>query len=299
MIYAVQKQPLKNGEIMAYREENTKSNAPVLLLIHGNQSSSLYYEHFMQDLKTEAHIYAIDMMGFGESSCNHQHTTMKDWADDVALFMEEKHISSAIVLGWSAGGGTALELAACYPEKVSHLILMASVGVKGFRLAARDEKGNILEGQFLSKREDIIKDPQTMIPITNAIESKDVKFLHWVWEKTIFNLNPPIDSDFDAYMNEIIKERCFVDISVALCQFNITDEKALVEGSGRINNITCPVTWIHGKKDIIVAYAVGEDSIRYFKNGNLYPIEDAGHASFIDQPNIFNKKLIEIIHNTK
>ena len=106
--------------------------------------------------------------------------------------MEEKNISSAIVLGWSAGGGTALELAACYPEKVSHLILMASVGVKVFRLAARDEKGNILEGQFLSKREDIIKDPQTMIPITNAIESKDVKFLHWVWEKTIFNLNPPI-----------------------------------------------------------------------------------------------------------
>ena len=125
MIYAVQKQPLKNGEIMAYREENTSSNAPVLLLIHGNQSSSLYYEHLMQDLKNEAHIYAIDMMGFGESSYNRQHTIMKDWADDVALFMEEKNISSAIVLGWSAGGGTALELAACYPEKVSHLILMA------------------------------------------------------------------------------------------------------------------------------------------------------------------------------
>mgnify|MGYP000443005784 CR=1 FL=1 len=103
MIYAVQKQPLKNGEIMAYREENTKSHAPVLLLIHGNQSSSLYYEHLMQDLKTEAHIYAIDMMGFGESSYNHQHTTMKDWADDVALFMEEKHKFFMVGRNWCWG----------------------------------------------------------------------------------------------------------------------------------------------------------------------------------------------------
>ncbi len=299
MVYAVQKQALKNGEIMAYREENKNYDAPVLLLIHGNQSSSLYYEHLMQDLKDAAHIYAIDMMGFGESSYKNRHTAMKDWADDIALFMDEKNLSSAIVLGWSAGGGTAMELAACYPEKVSQLILMASVGVKGFRLADRDESGNILEGKYLSKREDIINDPQIMIPITNAIQSKDINFLHWVWEKTIFNLHSPVADDFDAYMNEIIKERCFVDISVALCQFNITDEDDLVKGSGRIKNIACPVTWIHGKNDIVVEYAVGEDSIRYFDNGILFSIEDAGHACFMDQPNIFNSKLIEIITKEK
>ncbi len=296
MMYPVQKQALSNGENIAYREENLNVNGPILLLIHGNQSSSLYYEHLMQDLKESAHIYAIDMAGFGDSSYAHPHLTMKDWADDVALFMEEKKIDQAIVLGWSAGGGTALELAACYPDKVSHLVLMASVGVKGFKLPLRDEKGMVVPGKFLTKREDIVKDPGTMIPITDAIENKKSDFLELVWKKTIFNLHCPEEDDVKAYMQAILKERCFVDISVALCQFNITSEKDLVEGSGRIHQIQCPVTWIHGKQDLIVNYSVGQDSIKYFDSkAELISIENAGHASFMDQPEEFNEIMNSIL----
>lgn len=135
-----------------------------------------------------------------------------------------------------------------------------------------------------------------MIPITGAIERKDTAFLHMVWAKTIFNRYPPAESDFDAYMNAILKERCFVDISVALCQFNITKERALVEGTGRISQIQCPVTWIHGREDMIVPYVVGEESIRFFESSaQLIPIEDAGHASFMDQPEVFRTILINIL----
>lgn len=295
-MFQVYQQALKNGETMAYREEKTNCNGPTLLLIHGNQSSSLFYEHLMEDLKEKAHIYAIDLIGFGDSSYHHAHKTMKDWADDLALFMEEKEIDQAIVLGWSAGGGCALELAACYPDKVKHLILLASVGVQGFKLPLRDENGAIVEGKYLSKREDIIKDPGTMIPITHAIEKKDSAFLEKVWKATIFNLHCPKKEDLDAYMQAILKERCFVDISVALCQFNITSEDDLVKGSGRIHDIQCPVTWIHGKKDIIVNYEVGANSVKFFDaKAQLLPIEDAGHASFMDQPERFKEIMEEIL----
>ena len=108
MMYEVKRQQLPNGEVMAYREENTAVDAPVLLLIHGNQSSSLYYEHLMQQFRKEAHIYAIDMMGFGDSSYKNPHTCMKDWADDVAQLMDAQKLRKAVALGWSAGGGTAL-----------------------------------------------------------------------------------------------------------------------------------------------------------------------------------------------
>lgn len=296
MMYEVKRQQLPNGEVMAYREENTAVDAPVLLLIHGNQSSSLYYEHLMQQFRKEAHIYAIDMMGFGDSSYKNPHTCMKDWADDVAQFMDAQKIRKAVALGWSAGGGTALELAACYPEKVQHLVLLASVGVQGFRLPRRNADLTPMPGEYLVKLEDVVKDPVTMIPITGAIERKDTAFLHMVWAKTIFNRYPPAESDFDAYMNAILKERCFVDISVALCQFNITKERALVEGTGRISQIQCPVTWIHGREDMIVPYVVGEESIRFFESSaQLIPIEDAGHASFMDQPEVFRTILINIL----
>lgn len=236
------------------------------------------------------------MMGFGDSSYKNPHTCMKDWADDVAQFMDAQKIRKAVALGWSAGGGTALELAACYPEKVQHLVLLASVGVQGFRLPRRNADLTPVPGEYLVKLEDVVKDPVTMIPITGAIERKDTAFLHMVWAKTIFNRYPPAESDFDAYMNAILKERCFVDISVALCQFNITKERALVEGTGRISQIQCPVTWIHGREDMIVPYVVGEESIRFFESSaQLIPIEDAGHASFMDQPEVFRTILINIL----
>lgn len=296
MMYDVKLQQLPNGEKMAYREENTAVDAPVLLLIHGNQSSSLYYEHLMQQFRQDAHIYAIDMMGFGDSSYYNPHTCMKDWADDVAQFMDAQNIPDAVVVGWSAGGGTALELAACYPEKVRHLVLLASVGVQGFRLPRRNADLTPIPGEFLVKREEIMKDPVIMIPVTGAIERKDAEFLHMVWANTIFNRYPPEESDFNAYMNAILKERCFVDISVALCQFNITKESALVEGTGRISRIQAPVTWIHGREDIVVPYAVGEESIRFFESqAQLIPVEDAGHASFMDQPEAFRKILNKIL----
>ena len=287
MLYEIREQALPNGETMAYREAGEDIKKPEVIFIHGNQSSSLFYEFLMQQFASKAHIYAIDLIGFGDSTYHHPHETIKDWADDVALFMDAMGISSAIVLGWSAGGGVAMELAACYPEKVRHLILMASVGVKGYKLPQKDPAFHLIEGRYLFQKEDILQDPAIMA-VENAIMMKNDRFFHVVWEKTIFDLHAPEDAVFDAYMQEILKERCYLDISVALCRFNITHETDLTEGSGRISEIRCPVTWIHGRQDKIVPFETGVDSMPYFAfPAELKAVDDAGHAVYIDQPELF------------
>jgi pimeloyl-ACP methyl ester carboxylesterase len=63
-----------------------------------------------------------------------------------------------------------------------------------------------------------------------------------------------------------------------------------------MSQITCPVTWIHGREDKIVAYSVGEESLPYFESkAELIPIEDAGHASFMDQPKVFHTIITGIL----
>ena len=295
MLYEIRKQTLTNGETLCYREAGEDIKQPSLLLIHGNQSSSLFYEFLMRRFESKAHIYAVDLAGFGYSTYNNPHETLKDWADDVALFMEEMQISSAVVLGWSAGGGIAMELAACYPEKVQHLIPVASVGVKGLKMPKKDLELNPIAGNYLVKREEIALDPY-VIAVNGAFLTQNDKFFHVVWEQRIFDLNAPEDSVFDAYMQEILKERCFVDMSVALCQFNITHEMDLVEGSGRISEIKCPVTWIHGRQDQSVPFETGAASVTYFEGtAELVPIDSAGHAVFMDQPKEFAEILNEIL----
>jgi len=296
MLYEMKKKTLTNGESIAYREAGTKLKEPVLILIHGNQSSSLIFETLMKQLESVAHTIAPDLPGFGESSYNTPHETLKDWADDIALFMNKLKITSASVLGWSAGGGIAMELAAGYPEKVQQLVLSSSVGVNGFKMPKSGKGLSVGKNSgFLVRKEDIEQDPY-IISVANAIAEKNARYFRFLWDEIVFNFEDPEDPEFDAYVQEILKERCFLDMMVALCQFNITNEKSPVEGSGRIADIECPVTWIHGKQDLVVPITAATDSIKYFKSPmELIPIYDAGHAAFIDQTEVFTEILCGII----
>lgn len=50
------------------------------------------------------------------------------------------------------------------------------------------------------------------------------------------------------------------------------------------------------QRGYVVPYVVGEESIRFFESSaQLIPIEDAGHASFMDQPEVFRTILINIL----
>ena len=279
---------LAHGESIAYREAGKKRKEPIIIFIHGNQSSSLIFDSLIREYENYAHIYALDLPGFGESSYNTPHETLKDWADDVALFMDKMKISSANVLGWSAGGGIAMELAACYPEKVQQLVLSSSVGVKGFKMMGKPGKfSHLIRGNYLVRKEDIAKEPYIVSTI-NAINEKNAGYFRFLWDEIIFNIEDPPDPEFDAYIQECLKERCFLDLSAALCQFNITNERGQTEGSGRISAIKCPVTWIHGKQDLVMPFPEAAENLKYFESPTeLVPIYNAGHAAFIDEPEVF------------
>lgn len=288
------KENLPNGETMAYRHKG-KGNK-TLLLVHGNQSSSIFYENLMNNLDDNINIYAIDLMGFGDSTYKNKHSLIKDWAEDVNEFMEIKNIKDAVVVGWSLGGGVVMELAAKYPEKVKHLVLLASVGVKGYPMFKYDENLKPILSEPIYKEEDIVKDPVLMIPVLKGIEEQNAGFFTEVWRKTIFNLNEPEEEVYKSYMEAILKEKCFLDVSVALINFNITREKSVIDGSGKIENIKMPVTWIHGEKDLVVPIKTGIDSMKYFETEtDFIKFENSGHAMFMDESEKFINILEKIV----
>lgn len=93
------------------------------ILLHGNGESSDYFEHQIPCFSTRYRVIALDTRGHGQSPRGERPFTIKQFAEDLHDFMDEKGIERAILLGFSDGGNIALEFALKYPERVEKLIL--------------------------------------------------------------------------------------------------------------------------------------------------------------------------------
>ena len=70
--------------------------------------------------------------GYGQTPLTDQNKTPKGTADLLVALLDELKIPKVIVVGISAGGLTALELAANYPDRVERLVLLSALTKKWF-----------------------------------------------------------------------------------------------------------------------------------------------------------------------
>jgi len=294
--YPVQYQTLQNGEVMAYRECG-KPSEKTLVLVHGNQSSSVFFQNTMEELESEVHIYAVDLIGFGDSSYHRTLNTLQDYSVDLALFLKAKDQKGVCILGWSTGGGIVLELAADHPELVGHVILLDSVGTQGYPLYKLDSQNQPILSQRIYKREDVAQEPVQVIPVQKALAAKDKATIKKGFDAGLYNLKQPPEEEYDLYLDAIVKERCIIDVDTALAAFNITHEfNGAVQGNGRIDRVQCPVTVLHGKKDLIVPVEEAIRTDRLLGNrSDLILLSNAGHALLNDRPNAFYRVLRSVL----
>lgn len=109
--------------------------SPTVVLIHGNVSSSAFFDVLIEELATDFHVLAPDFRGYGDSARATIDATrgVADLSDDVAALLDTLQVEGAVdVLGWSAGGNVALQLAMDHPGRVRRLVLEAPGSPFGF-----------------------------------------------------------------------------------------------------------------------------------------------------------------------
>jgi non-heme chloroperoxidase len=80
-------------------------------------------------------VLRIDVRGHGMSSVPDHGYDLDRLAADVAMVMDSCEVTAAAVVGWSFGGQIAFRLAACRPDLVRRLVLVASSAVRASRSA--------------------------------------------------------------------------------------------------------------------------------------------------------------------
>ncbi|MEL6439762.1 MAG: alpha/beta hydrolase [Cyanobacteria bacterium J06621_8] len=111
---------------------NLGEGEPSILLLHGFDSSLLEYRHLIPLLTAKHKIWAMDLLGFGfterVSSLTYSPQSIRE---HIYHFWQTLIQRPIIIVGASMGGAAAIDFTLNYPEAVSKLVLINSVGFNG------------------------------------------------------------------------------------------------------------------------------------------------------------------------
>ena len=93
-----------------------------LLLLHGNGAAIGSFSSQIPELSKHFKVIAVDSRAQGKSTDSDAEITYALMASDMSALIDQLHLGSVDVVGWSDGGNIGLELALAHPEQVKKLV---------------------------------------------------------------------------------------------------------------------------------------------------------------------------------
>lgn len=190
----------KSALRMAYVElPGPTPHAPVVLLLHGSPARAFDLREVAQGLGGSVRVVAPDLPGFGNSTRRVDDYSIEAQARRVDAFLDALNIERAHIVGFSLGGGVAMELYARAPHRVASITLVASLGVQELELLGSYALNHALHGVQLAG----LWLAANLVP-------------HFGWlDRVMFNV-PYARSFFDSDQRQLrgIMERCEVPVLI-------------------------------------------------------------------------------------
>jgi pimeloyl-ACP methyl ester carboxylesterase len=250
------------------------NGATPVVLLHGNVSSSLFFQNLMLALLASPQgrqytIYAPDMRGYGDSETLPVDATrgVRDFSDDLAAFVQALNLDAFHLLGWSLGGNVVMQYAIDYPNKIRTLTLEAPGSPFGFG-GTKDAAGtptssdhagsgggtanpNFVKGLAAGDRSSGQTSPRTV--------------MNTFYFKPPFRVPPEIEEIYvsamlstktgpDNYPGDTVSSQNWPFVAPGTRGVNNTlSRKYLAQTDFATMSTKPPVLWIHGADDQIVS----------------------------------------------
>jgi pimeloyl-ACP methyl ester carboxylesterase len=237
-----------------------------ILFVHGGHSNcneSICHKGF--DLK-KFQLITPSRPGYGKTPLNGNRTP-KQTADLIIELINHLSLDNVIIYGISAGGLTAIELAANYPKRVRKLILASAISKK-----------------WLDENEKIYKTAQKIFsPGFEKITWGMVRFFSGIFPKLIAKSFYP---QFSKRPIERLNLNDVRELIMAMKHYNsghgfLNDIDQNISNS-TIVDIKCPTLILHSKNDNSVPFEHALHSHKMIENSKLLEIDNEwGHLIWI------------------
>lgn len=244
-------------------------SGPAIILLHGFPFDRSMWREQIDFLN--AHGYraiAPDLCGSGEASDKRTITTMEAMARDVAGLMDKLKIDRGIICGLSMGAYVAFEFIHLFASRVRALILC------GPKAEGPDET------------EKVSREAQALRVLAEgmdfAVESISTKLLA---QKTVAEKPEVV-----ARVREMVlstDSHC-----AAAAQRGLAARR---DYSADLAKINVPTLIVAGREDGVRTPEDAEFIHRNIRDSQLVTIDDAGHLMNMEQPEIFNRAMLDFL----
>ncbi len=252
---------LPHGPRLQYVEQGERSGTPVVML-HGYSDSWRSFEPVLPHLPLPVRAFALTQRGHGDAGRPAQGYGPRDFAADVAEFMDLLGIDSAVIAGHSMGSSIAQRFALDHPERTLGLVLLSA-------FTSWQDNPSVMELW------------ETAISTLEDPVAPD--FVREFQESTLSQPAPP------GLLETVVQESLKVPARVwrAVCKCYLEDDY-----SRELDRIAVPTLIVWGDKDTFCPRATQESLRRAIAVSQLIIYQGAGHALHWEEPARFAADLV-------
>ena len=212
------------------------------------------------DAFREFKVLRHDWRGCGLSDRDSDRLSFDNWVSDFACVVDAAGFERFPVVATCWGGPVAIEYAARYPERVSHLVLY----------------GTYARGRFRVGRPDVSEKARLMLELTRLGWGQENHAFMQVWASTF---QPGGSLDYLRSWAEQMQLATSADTAVRLLDIGWN-----IDVSEAARKLRCPVLVIHPDRDCAVPLAEGRLLASLISDCRFVQLDSQNHMPLLDEP---------------
>ena len=250
-----------------YRVDDPDASGTPILLLHGFMSNLHSWDYLSPLLDAGGPRISYDRAAFGltqrRADPAEDFYSTEETLERAAALLDALGKEHVIIIGHSAGGRLAVDMALAYPDRVRALILIAP--------ALKEAGAGPLTRFFLRIR---LLEGMYLRIIRNQLTSDPMDLFSRAWYDP-GSIPPELIDHYTLPLYIENWDKALLDYSKSSQRPDITP---------RLKEIKIPILIIHGAQDEIVPVTDSAEAVQLLRQGQLHILEDCGHVPHEECP---------------
>jgi pimeloyl-ACP methyl ester carboxylesterase len=242
-----------------------QGSGPAVLLLHAFPLDRTMWNPQIGSLKPHFRVIAPDIRGFGESQPPAP-WTMDEMADELHSLLDSRGIQNCAVAGVSMGGYIGLQFWSKYPQQVDRLVLANT------RARADSDTEKAARNEMIA-----------------AIQQNGAAILPDRMLPRLLRPNAPRDVVLTV-------RKTIESVNASAAAYAVMAMRDRIDFSATLHRIKCPTMVVAGMDDVIIRLDDSRALADAVPLCRFTPIRNSGHLSNLENPEEFNRALLEFLH---